>query len=244
MSKSTVLVVGGNSDIAKPLIKSFCNYGYEVSITCRSEEKLQNTCNNLISYTGNKIIGSVLDLNDIDAVKVFFEHHQVPQVVVIAAGFMSLDNDAYDDVLNSIKVNYLSAVVLLNAAKKEMLSRNCGDIIVLSSVAGERGRYSNYLYGSSKAAITQFLSGFRARLYGTNINVLTVKCGVVATKFNQGISYAKEGRVLVSTPEKVANMIFKAFKKRKQVIYTPSYWALIMRSVKAIPEFIFRRLKL
>lgn len=111
---------------------------------------------------------------------------------------------------------------------------------MISSVAGDRGRASNYLYGSAKAAVTTYLSGLGQRLHASGVNVLAIKPGFVDTPMTAAF---KKG-ALWATPEQVANGILKAIGKRKSVAYLPGFWWAVMMIIKNIPEFIFRRIKL
>ena len=118
--------------------------------------------------------------------------------------------------------------------------KGSGKIGIIGSVAGDRGRRSNYVYGSAKAALTAFLSGLRARLSSTKVKILTVKPGIVNTKMIIG---SNSPRLLTADPHKVGKDIYKAYVKGKEVIYTPKYWKYIMMVVKLLPEFIFKRTK-
>ena len=116
-----------------------------------------------------------------------------------------------------------------------------GTIAVISSVAGDRGRPSNYLYGTAKAAVNTFCEGLRARLHHAGVHVTTIKPGFVATPMTQGLNLPK---LLVATPERVAKDIVKAIDSRKNTIYTPHFWRWVMLIIKSIPSFLFKKLKI
>jgi decaprenylphospho-beta-D-erythro-pentofuranosid-2-ulose 2-reductase len=139
-----------------------------------------------------------------------------------------------------IDTNYTSAVSVLNLAADYLEQRRGGFICGLSSVAGDRGRQSNYLYGSSKAALSTYLQGLRNRLTRARVRVVTVKPGFVDTKMTFGLS----GMFLVATPERVAKDISQAIRRGRSVVYTPWFWRPIMLVIRTIPEFIFKRMKL
>lgn len=122
-----------------------------------------------------------------------------------------------------------------------MEARRGGTIIALSSVAGDRGRQSNFIYGSAKAGFTAYLSGLRNYLFDKKVHVLTVKPGFMATKMTEGLPLNPK---LTATPKQAANSIYKAYKSRKDVAYVLPIWWLIMMIIKNIPEFIFKKLKL
>jgi short-subunit dehydrogenase len=111
----------------------------------------------------------------------------------------------------------------------------------VSSVAGDRGRKANYIYGSAKAAFSTYLSGLRNRLYENNVQVLTVKPGFVPTKMTEGLDLPPN---LTAQPEDVASDIYKAQNKGKNILYTKSIWRLVMLIIKHIPEFIFKKMSI
>ena len=139
-----------------------------------------------------------------------------------------------------IDTNFTSAVSLLNLAADYFEARKSGFICALSSVAGDRGRQSNYLYGSTKAALTAYLQGLRQRLFKSGVAVTTVKPGFVDTAMTWGLP----GMFLVASPDHVADDVLRAVRKGKGEIYTPWFWRFIMRIIKSIPDRIFRKLKL
>jgi short-subunit dehydrogenase len=151
------------------------------------------------------------------------------------AGFKKYD---FEKDRATTEVNYLASLAWLNPVAEMFLSLKSGQIVGISSVAGERGRVGNPSYNASKAALTCYLEALRNRLTRFGVHVLTVKPGFVATDMLKG---AKK-TFLVATPEKVAEDIVKAIRKRKQEIYTPGLWRWIMLVVRNIPSFIFRRM--
>jgi len=138
-------------------------------------------------------------------------------------------------------VNYTGAVSILNIVANYYVSQQKGIIAGISSVAGERGRQSNYFYGSAKAGFTAYLSGLRNRLFHQQVHVLTVQPGFVYTRMTEGLPLP---RLLTATPEKVADSIYLAIRKKKNVIYVKWFWRWIMLIIKCIPEFLFKKLKL
>lgn len=140
-----------------------------------------------------------------------------------------------------IDINYAKLVPLLNYFAQKMEKVRNGTMIVLSSVAGDRGRQSNFIYGSAKAGLTAYLSGLRNFLYSKKVHVMTVKPGFMATKMTEGLPLNPK---LTATPRQAADCIFKAYKNQKNVVYVLPVWYLIMTVIKNIPEFIFKKLKL
>lgn len=140
-----------------------------------------------------------------------------------------------------IDINYAKLVPVVNYFANKFETRRTGTIIGLSSVAGERGRQSNFIYGSAKAAFTAYLSGLRNYLFEKKVHVMTVKPGFMATKMTEGLPLNPK---LTATPKQAADCIFKAYKKQKNVVYVLPVWGIIMMIIRNIPEFIFKKLKL
>lgn len=140
-----------------------------------------------------------------------------------------------------ISINYSKLIPVMNYFAHKFESRRSGTIIGLSSVAGDRGRQSNFIYGSAKAAFTAYLSGLRNYLFSRKVHVLTIKPGFMATKMTEGLPLNPK---LTATPKQAAASIYKAFKKQKNVAYVLPIWSIIMMIIRNIPEFIFKKLKL
>jgi decaprenylphospho-beta-D-erythro-pentofuranosid-2-ulose 2-reductase len=140
-----------------------------------------------------------------------------------------------------IGVNYSKLIPVINYFAQKFESRRSGTIIGLSSVAGDRGRQSNFIYGSAKAAFTAYLSGLRNYLFDKKVHVMTIKPGFMATKMTEGLPLNPK---LTATPKEAAASIFKAYKKRRNVAYVLPVWGIIMMVIRNIPEFIFKKLKL
>jgi short-subunit dehydrogenase len=141
-----------------------------------------------------------------------------------------------------IDVNYTAAVSLLNLAAVHLAQQGSGFICALSSVAGDRGRKSNFIYGSTKAALTTYLQGLRNRLFTSGVSVITIKPGFVDTAMTWGMLNPKSP--LTANPERVAASIDRAILGRRNVIYVPWFWRIIMAVIRSIPEPIFKRMKL
>jgi short-subunit dehydrogenase len=163
-------------------------------------------------------------------------------IVLIAHGTLSNQKTCEshpEETLNEIQTNALSTVSLLTLIANRFEKKRDGTICVISSVAGDKGRASNYVYGSAKAMVTAFTSGLRQRLHKSNVAVVTIKPGYVDTpmteKFEKGIFWA--------SPETIAVKILSAIKEKKAEVYAPAYWRVIMLIIRLIPEFIFKRMK-
>lgn len=162
-----------------------------------------------------------------------------------ATGYLGLgtEDGLYDDKNTEIiiDINYAKLAPVINYFAKKMESKRSGNIIALSSVAGDRGRQSNFIYGSAKAAFTAYLSGLRNYLFSKKVHVMTVKPGFMETKMTEGLPLNPK---LTATPKQAAECIYKAYKKQKNIVYVLPVWRLIMLIIIHIPEFIFKKLKL
>jgi short-subunit dehydrogenase len=151
--------------------------------------------------------------------------------------------------VQEFRTNGESTIAVLTVLAQHLeKQRSCVDVAkavsvlaVIGSVAGDRGRYSNYLYGAAKAAVDTFASGLRARLFHAGVHVLTIKPGFVATAMTAGLELPKK---LVVTPETVAKLIERAVAKKKNVAYVPGFWRLIMLIIQHVPESVFKRMKM
>jgi short-subunit dehydrogenase len=159
---------------------------------------------------------------------------------LIAHGTLSnqqLCEQSVEKTLEEFQTNCLSFISLLTILANYFEQQKRGVIAVISSVAGDRGRKSNYVYGAAKAAVTAFLSGLRSRLAASNVTVITIKPGTVDTPMT---AHLRKG-LLFASPQKVGAGIYAAMKQKKEVVYLPGYWRLIMFVVRSIPERFFKR---
>lgn len=167
-----------------------------------------------------------------------------PDVVICVLGFMPDQKASEQDpdlARQVMATNYVGCANILSIAANDMEARKSGSIIGISSVAGERGRASNYFYGSAKAGFTAFLSGLRNRMALVGVHVMTVKPGFVYTKMTEGLPLPAP---LTAQPEKVAQDIFQGWRKKKNVVYTKWMWRGIMAIIRSIPEWKFKKMKL
>jgi short-subunit dehydrogenase len=165
-------------------------------------------------------------------------------IALVAHGTLPDQKACEQDValaLQEFSSNGLSVIALLTTLANRMEAQCSGTIAVISSVAGDRGRPSNYLYGTAKAAVSTFCEGLRARLFKSGVHVLTVKPGFVDTPMTQGLPLPGP---LVAKPEQVAHDIYMAIAKRKDVVYTRWFWRGIMTIIRLIPNFVFKRISL
>lgn len=242
MLASPVLILGARSDIGRALAKGYAAQGCEVILAARGDISADAT--DLALRTQAKVRAVSFDVTDAAPDAFFDSLGVVPGTVVMVAGLLgdqaeSAANDAAaQKVMDS---NYNGPSRYLLAAARRMASVPNACIIGISSVAGERGRASNFVYGSAKAGFTAFLSGLRNAHAKTGLHVMTVKPGFVRTQMTAGM---KLSPVMTAEPEQVAEAIIKAQHKKADVIYTLGRWRLVMAIIRAIPEPIFKKLSL
>ena len=167
-----------------------------------------------------------------------------PDVSICVFGIMDDEDLAFDDwhlTERMINTNYTGAVSILNIIAKEYIKLKNGTIIGISSVAGDRGRAGKLIYASSKSAFTAYLSGLRNKCCAEQVHVMTVKPGYVYTKMTEHLHLPKQ---LSSTPAELAEIIYNAYLKKKNVIYIKWFWRYIMLIIQCIPEFQFKKMKL
>lgn len=242
---SYVLIIGAKSDIAKEVARVYAKNGYDLYLAARQSDSLNDLANDIKIRSNVDVKLKEFDITDFKSHSNFYTNlESKPLGVIVVAGYMAEQKECENDfekTLNTINVNYTGAVSILNVIANDMEKNKNGFIIGVSSVAGDRGRKANYIYGSSKAAFSAYLSGLRNRLFESKVQVLTVKPGFVATKMTVGLDLPTK---LTAQPEGVALDIFNAQQKSKDVLYTKGIWRLIMLIIKHIPEFIFKKLSI
>lgn len=241
----TFLLLGGRSDIGVACAHEFAANGFDIILAARSSSELEGSVKDLEIRHGVSAYSAEFDAAATETHAEFYASLPVkPDVLLYAIGSLGDQRISEKDWTEAEKVissNYTGAVSILSIVANDLESRNEGTIIGISSVAGERGRQSNYIYGSAKAGFTAFLAGLRHRLAGTNVKVITVKPGFVATKMTAEMQLPKP---LTATPERVARSIFRAYSSGKRTIYTLGVWRQIMFVIRSVPETIFVRTKL
>ena len=243
MSKN-VLILGANSDIAIATAREFANHGDNIILASSNYEPLEHFAQDLKIRYGVEVSPYQFDATDYESHKEFLENIGSIDGVVLAFGYMAEQIDAQNNFTKAKKmvdVNYLGAISILELIAASFEEKKGGFIVGISSVAGDRGRKANYLYGSTKAALSAYLSGLRNRLFESNVKVITVKPGFVATKMTEHLELPA---ALTASKEQVASDIYKAVEKNIDVLYTKSIWRLVMWVIKHIPEFQFKKMSI
>jgi len=247
MTIKTVLIIGATSAIAEQTARLYAAKGCQIMLCARDQARLDTLCTDLEVRGAQKAISFCTDLTERTAHAKIVQtaSEQLGQIdcALIAHGVLPDQTQCQQDseqMLQTVDVNALSVLSLCTHLANLLEQQQQGTLAVITSVAGDRGRQSNYVYGAAKGMVSIFLQGLRNRLFKAGVNVLDIKPGFVDTpmtaEFDKGALWAK--------PEKIATDIVKAVDKQKSVLYTPFFWCGIMAIIKAIPEFIFKRLSL
>jgi len=247
MSK-TILILGATSGIARAVAEQLAIEKNDLILTGRNLEELDKTAADLHVRYGVKTQVQKFDALDFDGHPAFFDACVRAaggdlHGVVLSHGYLADQAEAqrnFAEARRMIDVNYTSAVSLLNLAANYLEERKTGFLCAISSVAGDRGRQSNYLYGSTKAALNIYLEGLYNRLFKAGVAVTTIKPGFVDTRMIRG----RPGLFLVASPTRVGRDICRAIRWRKRVAYTPWFWWYIMAIICQIPSFLFKRTKM
>jgi len=242
-----ILIIGAGSAIAEAAARQWAAQGHSLYLLARNEERLGAMAADLKVRGAAVAAFGVLDVNQ-------FERHAAAidaavaalsglDTVLIAHGTLGDQKHCEKDVaatLQELNTNALSVISMLTLLANRFEAQRYGTLAVIGSVAGDRGRQSNYVYGTAKGAVTIFLQGLRNRLQPAGVQVLTIKPGFVDTPMTASF---KKGP-LWATPEAVAASIVSAVEKRRDVLYTPWFWLGIMTLIKLVPERVFKKLKL
>jgi short-subunit dehydrogenase len=242
-----VLILGAGSAIARALAREMASRGARLHLAARDIEEVERSARDLEVRYQVPVTWSRVEATDYasHAGVIAEAARQMGGLdgVVVAFGYLGQQARArrdFDEVRRILDVNFTGAASLLSHAANYLEERKRGFLVGLASVAGDRGRASNYAYGAAKGALALYLSGLRQRLAGVGVRVLTVKPGFVDTPMTFGMP----GLFLVAPPGQVARDIVRALERGDEVIYTPWFWWAIMSLLKALPEKVFKRLKL
>jgi decaprenylphospho-beta-D-erythro-pentofuranosid-2-ulose 2-reductase len=241
------LIIGATSAIAQAVAQRLATRGTSLVLWGRSPSKLDLVAADLRLKQGCPVFVEAFDLNDTSLHQAALNRataaHGSFDLALICHGNLPDQGACERDfalVEQEFRINCLGPMSLLTVLANDFESRGTGCLAAISSVAGDRGRQSNYVYGTSKAALSTFLAGLRNRLYPKGVHVLTIKPGFVDTPMT---AHLKKG-LLFASPDKVAGDIVRAIETGQGVLYTPWFWRWIMFIICQIPESIFRKLKM
>ena len=242
----TMIVLGSNSEIAQQFVEKTLQEGEKfatVYLFTSDVETAERFAKHIdVKYLQQTKIYELDLLGEVD----FSKFDDIDSnLLFCATGYLGegTEEGLYDrkNTEKIIDINYSKLVPVLNYFAEKMERKRTGTMIVLSSVAGDRGRQSNFIYGSAKAGMTAYLSGLRNYLFSKKVHVLTVKPGFMDTKMTEGLPLNPK---LTASPKQAAEAIYKAYKNGKNVAYVLPIWGIIMMIIRNIPEFIFKKLKL
>ena len=242
-----IAIFGATSSIAVSCSRMWAKEDAHFFMVGRSTERLSQVAANLVAH-GATVQTHLVDLNRLDQHATMLDacYSALGQIDIALIAYGTLpDQQACEQdarlAVQEFTNNSLSVIALLTDLANRMEAQKFGCIAVISSVAGDRGRSTNYLYGAAKGAVTDFCSGLRGRLFKSGVHLLTIKPGFVRTPMTQGSNLPK---LLLVTPDKVAQDIVRAVEKRRDTLYTPWFWRFIMLVIIHIPGSIFKRLGL
>ncbi len=244
----TVLIIGANAGIGRALAAEFASHGYGLILAGRDLDELRAVATDLGIRNKAQARAEKVDVADFDELessiaKCVAAGGDGLEGTVLCAGYLGDAEAAKTDLREARRIfdtNFTGSALALDVLANHFEQKGKGFLCALSSVAGDRGRQSNYLYGAAKGGLTTFLEGLRNRLYHRGVHVVTVKPGFVDTR----MVFGKPRLPLVASPERVARDIYRAIEKRKDVVYVPWFWRWIMLVIRSIPEPIFKRLKM
>jgi short-subunit dehydrogenase len=231
--------------MAVAIAKRFSASKYDIQLAARNSSRLLPLQSDLSIRYGVRTTLHEFDAETPEGHQAFYSALPVrPDITICVFGYLGkqeLAESDWQECQRILNVNYVGAVSILNIVANDYAARGNGVIAGISSVAGERGRQSNYFYGSAKAGFTAYLSGLRNRLFHQKVHVVSVQPGFVYTRMTEGMPLPKP---LTATPEQVASVVHKAVLAKKNVVYVKWFWRWIMLVIKSIPEFMFKKLKL
>ncbi|MEM8657965.1 MAG: SDR family oxidoreductase [Pseudomonadota bacterium] len=240
------IILGASSAMARALSRDLALEGHRLLLCGRDTDDLERDATDLELRGADAADVFAFDTRSPDSfapILAAAEAHEGPLNVAVFAGSMPEQSQIDADptlVAGVVTDNFAASAAFLMTLAPQMEARGSGAVVGVSSVAGDRGRLGNYVYGAAKAGFQTFLSGFRNRMARSGVHVMTVKPGFVDTAMTWGL----EGMFLVATPGQVAADIRRGIAKGRNVIYTPWFWVGIMTIIRMIPERIFKKLQI
>ena len=245
MKKPPILILGARSDIGKAVAHKFASLGHPVQLAARNVGSLD------ADKTDIELRHRVpVSMHEFDALAT--ETHEafvsglpeLPRAAICVVGTMGRQDENERDINAACMVmrsNFEGPASILAVLANRFEARGSGTLVGISSVAGERGRATNYVYGSAKAGFTAFLSGLRNRMAKRGVHVVTVLPGFVATQMTEGMDLPAR---LTAQPSEVAEAIARAVEHKKDIVYVRPIWRLFMAIIRNVPERIFKRMKI
>lgn len=245
--KSAVLILGATSQIAQAAAEELAEKGYPLFLAGRDREELLRIADHLTVKYAAFIRWGEFDADRTDT-HISVVHQAVKEMGGIGGALLAFGNlgdqriccEDIKELQIVLTQNFVSACAVLHELANYFQEKRSGFIAAIASVAGDRGRQSNYVYGAAKGGLAIFLQGLRNRLYHAGVRVLTIKPGFVDTS----MTFGKQGVFLAASPSFVGKKIVKAIESGKDVVYIPSFWKYLMLIIRSIPETLFKRMRL
>lgn len=245
MTKPAVLILGARSDIGLAIAHAYAALGHPIQLAARNADGLEAAKVDLGLRHSVPVTLHEFDALALESHEGFVDSlPELPRIAVSAVGYMGEQAENERDMTLAARVmrsNFEGPASILGVLANRFQQRGSGTLVGISSVAGERGRATNYIYGAAKAGFTAYLSGLRNRLAREGVHVVTVLPGFVATQMTAGMDLPAK---LTAQPEEVANAITRAVEKRRNIIHVRRIWWLIMLIIRNIPEAIFKKMKI
>jgi decaprenylphospho-beta-D-erythro-pentofuranosid-2-ulose 2-reductase len=242
-----ILIIGATSAVAEATARLWAAEGHQFYLLGRNTERLTAIAADLKVRGADSAQFALLDVNEFARHTAVLDAAAIAlnciDIVLIAHGTLGDQTACEQDftaALKELNTNMMSVISLLTHLANSFEAQQHGSIVVVSSVAGDRGRQSNYVYGTAKGGLSIFLQGLRQRLHKSGVHVLTIKPGFVDTPMTAEF---KKGPLWVK-PETIARSIYAAVEKRRNVVYTPWFWELVMAIIKLVPERNFMKMKM
>lgn len=241
-----VLIIGATSAIAKASARIYAEQDCSLHLIARREEQLEALSSDLLVRGASAVSCSVLDLNKFaeheKTLDVAFAELSGVDIALICHGSLPDQEkveSSFKQAQKEINTNGISVISLLTELATKFIEQQAGTIAVITSVAGDRGRQPNFVYGAAKSLVSTYLQGLRGRLLEHSVHIVDIKPGLVDSPMTAQFPKGP----LWSSPERVAQKIVKSIRRGSHTVYAPGYWRVIMFVVSAIPEFVFKRLK-
>ena len=239
----TALVIGATSDVGRAVARRLAAGGWALLLAGRDAARVEREAQDVRVRTGAAVTVRRCDVLDAaGGVSLLDGLDPLPDVAVCVVGLLGDQAESQRNAEAAERVmrtNYVGPALLLGALAERFAERRRGVLVGVSSVAGERGRAANYVYGSAKAGFTAFLSGLRNRLAASGVHVVTVKPGFVRTRMTDGMDLPAR---LTAEPEEVAEAVVRAIRRRRDVVYVRRIWRPVVLLLRAVPERVFKRL--
>lgn len=245
--KKRIVIFGATSAMAMETAKIWASRGEDLCLVARSKEKLAALSQDLRTRGAGQALEIISDLSNIkehgallSKIKSEFGEFDTVLVAYGTLGDQRKCELSFDETMKELNTNFLSVVSLITPIANDFEKKGHGSIAVITSVAGDRGRKSNYVYGTAKGALSRFLQGLRNRFGKTNISVIEIRPGFTDTPMTADV---KKGPLFVP-PTVIATGIVKAIDRGSNIVYLPWFWRFIMQIIQHIPELIFKKMSL